>query len=130
MGFISVLAAAVACWAFGAAYYMILAKPWVAASGVAVDENGKPTNDSPLPYVVSFLCMILVAGMLRHTFAMAGIDTLTKGVVAGAGVGAFFIAPWIVINNAYGDRPFRLSIIDGGYAICGCAIAGLILALF
>ena len=74
--------------------------------------------------------MIVVAGMMRHMFAMAGIDGLGKGLISGLGVGLFFISPWIMINNAYGDRPFKLTLIDGGYATFGCAVIGAILGLF
>ena len=73
--------------------------------------------------------MILVAGMMRHTFALSGIDTWGKGLISGLGVGLFFISPWIMINNAYGDRPFKLTLIDGGYATFGCAIIGAVLML-
>ena len=74
--------------------------------------------------------MVLVAGMLRHVIAQAGIDTILKGLMTGGGIGLFMISPWIMINNAYGDRPFKLTLIDGGYAVFGCAIMGIILVLF
>ena len=130
MGFLSVIVAAVCGFAFGAVWYMTLAKTWVVAAGIKVDENGKPVNDGPLPYIMAFVAMILVAGMMRHTFAMAGIDTIMKGLVSGLGVGLFFISPWIMINNAYGNRPFKLTLIDGGYATFGCAVMGAVLGLF
>ena len=130
MGFLSVIIAAIGGFAFGAAWYMALAKQWVAAVGIETDENGRPINDGPLPYILSFIAMILVAGMMRHTFAMAGIDGFGKGLIAGLGVGLFFISPWITINNAYGGRPFRLTMIDGGYATFGCGVMGAILGLF
>ena len=50
--------------------------------------------------------------------------------MSGLGVGLFFISPWIMINNGYAGRPFRLTLIDGGYATFGCAIIGLVLMLF
>lgn len=130
MELISVLAAAAGSWIFGAAWYMALAKPWVAAVGLKTDENGRPEGDSALPYIMSAIAMIVVAGMMRHTFGMAGITTVGKGLMSGLGVGLFFISPWIMINNAYGMRPFRLTLIDGGYATIGCAIMGVILTLF
>jgi len=34
-----------------------------------------------------------------------------------------------MINNAYTMRPFRLTVIDGGYAIIGCGLIGLVLTL-
>ena len=79
---------------------------------------------------MSMVAMIIVAGMMRHIFGMAGIASVGKGLLAGLGIGLFFISPWIMINNAYGGRPFRLTIIDGGYATLGCGVIGLILTLF
>jgi len=129
MGLLAVLVAAIAGFAFGAAWYMALAKPWMEAASIKVDENGKPLNDTPLPYIMAGIAMILVAGMMRHTFALSGIDTVGKGLISGLGIGLFFISPWIMINNAYGDRPFKLTLIDGGYATFGCAIIGAVLML-
>lgn len=130
MELVNVLAAAAASYVFGAAWYMSLAKPWVEASGIECDENGKPVNQSAMPFVLSAIAMIVVAGMMRHVFALSGIEGVSKGLVSGLGIGLFFISPWIMINNAYGDRPFKLTLIDGGYATFGCAIIGLVLELF
>ena len=130
MGFLSVIIAATGGFAFGAAWYMTLSKQWIEAVGVETDENGRPMNNSPLPFILAMIAMIFVAGMMRHTFAMAGIDGFGKGLVAGLGIGLFFISPWIMINNAYGERPFKLTVIDSGYATFGCAVMGAILGLF
>lgn len=130
MGFISVIVAAAASWFFGAVWYMALSKPWLEAAGIECDAEGKPKGSSPMPFVLSALCMLLVAGMMRHIFAGSGVDTMAKGLMSGLGIGAFFIAPWIMINNAYAMRPFKLTLIDGGYAVFGCAIIGVVLTLF
>ena len=130
MEIVNVLVAAAGAWLFGTVWYMSLAKPWVEASGIEVDANGRPVNNSPLPYILSAVAMVLVAGMMRHVISQAGIDTLLKGLMTGGGIGLFMISPWIMINNAYGDRPFKLTLIDGGYATIGCAIIGVVLVLF
>lgn len=130
MEFLSIIVAAIASFAFGAVWYMILSKPWVEAAGIKVDQNGRPVSQSATPFILAGIAMILVSGMMRHVFGMAGIDTIDKGLMAGLGIGLFFISPWIMINNAYGDRPFKLTLIDGGYATFGCAIIGMILTLF
>lgn len=131
MELLNVLAAAAGSWVFGAIWYMTLSKPWLQAAGIDCDENGRPKGGgSPLPFVLSALAMIVVAGMMRHIFGMAGIATVGAGLVSGLGIGAFFIAPWVMINNAYGMKPFTLTLIDGGYAVFGCAIIGAILTLF
>lgn len=129
MGYLAVVVAAAVGYIFGAVWYMTLAKPWMEAASIEVDENGRPANGSMMPYILSALAMLAVAGMMRHIFSMASIDTMLKGLVSGAGIGLFFISPWIMINNAYGGRPFRLTIIDGGYAFFGCALMGLVLTL-
>lgn len=127
---LQVLIAAAAGYAFGAVWYMALAKPWIKATGVEVDENGRPTNNSPIPFIVAFISAIFVAGMMRHIFMMAGIDTPAKGVVTGLGLGLFVAVPWMVNNVMFADRNKNLIWIDGGYAAGGCTVIGLVLALF
>ncbi len=129
MEYVSVVLAAVAAFAFGAVYYMVLAKPWMAAAGIALGADGKPINNSAVPYVVSFICIILVSGMMRHTFALSGITTPDKGLISGLGVGLFFITPWIFINTGYSERPWKLAVIDGGYATAAAAIIGVVLTV-
>lgn len=131
MGFLSVIVAAVAAFAFGAGYYMVLAKPWMAAAAIETGPDGKPVGgESPTPYIVSFICILLVAGMMRHTFALSQIETLGKGLQSGLGIGLFFITPWIFINTGYSNRPWKLAIIDGGYATAAATIIGIVLTLF
>ena len=130
MEVINVLVAAAAAWIFGAVWYMALAKPWVEAAGVKVDANGRPEGGSPLPFILSAIAMILVAGMMRHIYAQAGITGMSKGVITGLGLGLFVASPWVMINNAFGGRPFKLTLIDGGYATFGCAVIGLVLTIW
>lgn len=130
MGILSVIVATIAAFAFGAGYYIVLAKPWMAAAGIEVGPDGKPKNESLIPYIVSFIGILLVAGMMRHSFALSGIDTFGKGLQSGFGIGLFFITPWIFINTGYADRPWKLAIIDGGYATAAATIIGAVLTLF
>ncbi|MEM8978253.1 MAG: DUF1761 domain-containing protein [Pseudomonadota bacterium] len=129
--FINVIIAGVASFAFGAVWYMSLAEPWKAASGIAVDENGDPLNQSdPVPYITSFVASLLVAGMMRHAFVTGGVETFWAGLVSGFGVGAFLVSPWIATFYAFNSKPLLLVAIDCGYAIIGCTIIGAVLMLF
>ena len=131
MEYVNVLAAAIASFAFGAVWYMVLAKPWMAASGVEVGDDGRPANSaSPTTYIIALIAAVLVAGMMRHVFELAGITTISKGIIGGFGLGLFIATPWIATNNAFGGRPMTLSVIGGGYATIGCTIMGLVLTLF
>jgi hypothetical protein len=51
-----------------------------------------------------------------------------SGGQLGLGGGAFVIAPWVMINNAYSIRPFRLTVTGGSYAIAGCGLIGSVLS--
>jgi hypothetical protein len=131
MGFLSVIVAALAGFGVGAVWYMTLSNTWMEAAGIPVGADGRPANgSSPMPFVIAFAAMLLVAGMMRHAFAMAGIDGVGKGLLSGLGVGAFFIAPWLAMDYAYSMRDRRLTWIDGGYAILGCGAIGAVLGLF
>ncbi|MEL6100693.1 MAG: DUF1761 domain-containing protein [Pseudomonadota bacterium] len=131
MSTLAVIVAGVASFMFGAIWYSLLVKPWMEASGVVLNEDGVPANRSnPLPYITAILASILVAGMMRHVFVLGGIDTVAKGLVAGAGIGLFLAAPWIATNYGFAGRPMRLTLIDGGYAAIGCTVIGVVLTLF
>ena len=132
MGFLAVIVAGVAGFMFGAVWYTVFAKQWMAASGVPLNAEGEaPANRSnPIPYVTSFVAGILVAGMMRHVFVLSGIDTLGEGLVSGFGFGLFLVSPWIATFYGFGARPFRLTLIDGGYATFGCTVIGTVLMLF
>ncbi|HQY42917.1 MAG TPA: DUF1761 domain-containing protein [Paracoccaceae bacterium] len=131
MELLNVIVAGIAGFAVGAVWYMSLAKPWMQATGIKMGPDGKPAGgSSPMPMIIGFVAMLVVAGMMRHIFQMAAIDTTGKGLIGGLGIGAFFITPWIAMNNAFGMRPLMLTVIDSGYAILGSAVIGLVLTLF
>jgi hypothetical protein len=131
MEFLNVIVAAVAAFAFGAVWYMSMSKPWMAAAEIPVDANGKPQgNGSPMPFVVGLIAMVLVAGMMRHIFAMSGLTTIGGGVMGGFGIGAFLITPWVAMNYAFGMRKPALTLIDGVNSVVGCTIMGAVLNAF
>jgi hypothetical protein len=131
MEFLNVIAAALAAFAFGAVWYMSMSKPWIAAAQIPVDTNGKPQgNGSPMPFVIGIVAMVLVAGMMRHIFAMSGLDTIGEGIMGGFGIGAFLITPWVAMNYAFGMRKPMLTVIDGVNSVVGCTIMGVVLNAF
>jgi len=131
MEYVAVIAATVAAYAFGAVWYIVMSKPWVKAAGIPIGPDGKPqVSGSAMPFIVGFICVLLVAGMMRHVFGMATLDTVLDGLMGGFGIGAFFITPWVVMNYTYSGRPLSLALIDGVYSIVGCTIIGVVLTLF
>lgn len=127
MEFINVLAAALAAFAFGAVWYIALSKPWMAASGVTEEQQRAA---GPMPFVVGVLAMVLVAGMMRHLLGTAGVTTMGGGAIAGLGIGAFLVTPWVTMNYAFALRKPALTLIDGVNGIVGCTIMGVVLNAF
>ena len=131
MEIFNVLAAASASFVFGVVWYMALSDPWMTASGVARDADGKPLNSSnPRPCILSAISAIVVAGMMRHVLAASGVTAISLGVIAGFGIGAFLIVPWMMMNNEVAGKPFQWTVIDGGYAVIGCTLMGAVLMAF
>lgn len=131
MAILSVFVAALAGWMIGAVWYMSLAKAWMEAASIPVGADGKPEGgQSPALIAFGFAMIFLVAALMAHMFGRASITLWHAGLTTGLAVGAFFITPWIALNNSYCGRPAKLTLIDGGYAILACGVMGLILTLF
>ena len=128
MGILAVLLAAAGGFATGAVWYMALAKPWMRAVG-KTEEEGK-ASQNPVTFVIAFLAALLTAGMMRHVFAMSGIESIGGGLISGLGIGAFMTAPWLITNYAFAGRPKQLWMIDGGYSIAACTVIGGVLGAF
>ncbi len=131
MEIINVLAAAASAYVFGAIWYSFWGKTWMQAAEISLEDiKGPDGKQSPMPFIISAICVIIVAGMMRHLFAMAGIEEAGKGLLTGFGIGLFIVSPWIATNYAYGMRRRNLTLLDGGYATIGCTLMGLVLTLF
>ena len=131
MEYLNVIAAGAGAYVFAAVWYIAMSKPWMKAAGIPVDANGRPLGSgSAMPFVVGIVAQILVAGMMRHIFATSGIVSIGGGAVAGAGIGAFIIAPWVAMNYSFAMRKPALSVIDGVNSVVGCTVMGMILNAF
>ncbi len=137
MEILNVIAAALAAFAFGAVWYMSMSKAWIAAAEISVDASGRPTRhegqtggSSPMPFVVGLIAMVLVAGMMRHLLGASGVTTVGGGALAGFGIGAFLIAPWVAMNYGFAMRKPALTVIDGVNSVVGCTIMGAVLNAF
>jgi len=127
MEYLNVIAAAAAAWIFGAVWYGIVGSRWMAASGLTEETVNRK---NPVPYIGSFVCALLVAGMTRHILATSGVTTIGGGIVTGLGLGLFIAAPWIATNVLFGQRDRNLIWMDGMYPTIGIALMGLVLTLF
>ena len=108
MNYVAILIAAVAGFAWGAAYYMTLSKQWLAAVGKV------EPNKSVTPFIISFVALVVMAFVLSGAIGHLGPGNVTvkNGIISGVILWAGFIATTIFVNNAYPGRKYMLSVID------------------
>jgi uncharacterized protein DUF1761 len=127
MEILNVIAAGAAAWVFGAVWYMRLGQAWMDAAGLTEDDINQ---SDPLPYIISFIGAVVVAGMMRHVMISSGIVTLGGGLMVGLGLGLFIVLPWMINNVLFSNRSRSLIWMDGGYAVIGSTIIGVVLQAF
>jgi hypothetical protein len=123
--------AAIASFAFGAVWYTSLSRQWMAARGLTEAEVRARTGRSPLPFVISFVALLIMAwmlaGILLHLARGGTVMSVRSGLVAGFFLWLGFVITTMAVNHAFqGERP-SLTLIDGGHWLGVLLIQGAIL---
>ena len=128
VNYLAVLIATVAGFAFGAAYYMSLSKPWLAAMGKTKDELAAAGKGSPVPFIVSIVALAIMAWVLAGTMGHLGQGqvTLKNGVISALFVWLGFVITTLAVNYSFGQRRPMLTVIDGIHWLGVLVIQGAI----
>jgi hypothetical protein len=136
INYIAVLIAAFAAWGFGAAWYNLLATPWLAAQGKTpeqFEQEMKPHRGSPrfyTPFVLAFVCNLIMAWVLAGMIAHLGPVTIRSATVSAAFVWFGFVLTTMSVNYAFGGRKPLLTVIDGGHWLGALLIMGAVIGAF
>jgi hypothetical protein len=129
MTYLGILAAALAAWVFGAAWYGALGKAWQAA--LDRDPGDCKGQKMPLgPMIGSFLAELVMAAALGQVLLHMSVVGWSWGALSGLGIGIGLMAPVTVVNNLFPGRKPMLSVIDGAHWIGVAAIMGAVLGAF
>jgi len=115
MNYPAVLAAAVAGFAFGAVWYMTLARPWMAALGKSEAEI--KAGASSVVYVVTAIAQLVMA------YFLAGLTTAFFVWFA-------FVLTTMAVNHGFQGAKRMLTLIDGLHWLGVLLIQGLVIGLF
>jgi len=128
INYLAVLIAVLATFGFGAAYYTTLSKQWLDAVGLT-REAMTAKGGSPLPFVISFIALAVMAVVLAGAVGHLGPGqvTLRNGIVTGLFMWLGFVVTTIFTNNAYPGRKFSLSLIDSIHWLGVLVIQGAII---
>ena len=123
INYLAILVAAIAAFAWGAAYYMTLSKQWLAAVG-RVEPNKSPT-----PFIISFVALLVMGWVLAGTLGHlgAGQVTVKNGIISGLFVWLGFVVTTVFVNNAYPGRKYALSLIDSLHWLGVLVVQGAVL---
>ncbi len=139
INYIAVVVAGVASFAFGAVYYMTLAKPWMAAIGKT--EEQVKSESSPFIYVTAIIAQLvmafMMAGVLGHLIlpgvsdgAPGGAVTLGNGLITGFCLWLGFVLTTMLINHGFQGQKRALSVIDGGHWLGVLLLQGAVIGAF
>ncbi len=129
---LGVALAAVASFAFGAAYYTILSKLWLEASGKTEDEVKQERTATP--FITSFIGLVVMAIVLSSQFMpeQMGYESASTGyeihIALMLWVG--FIVTSMATNNAFQGAKPKLTLIDAGHWLGVVVIQVLVLGAF
>jgi hypothetical protein len=128
VNYLAILIATIAGFAFGAAYYMSLSKPWLAAVGKTKEELSA-SGGSPMPFIVSIVSLAIMAWVLAGGIAHLGPGqvTLKNGIISALFMWLGFVVTTMAVNNAFGQRKPSLTIIDGIHWLGVLVIQGAII---
>jgi Protein of unknown function (DUF1761) len=135
VNWLAILMAAVAAWIFGAIYYGILGKSWLAAQGktmesMKIGNAGKSALAKAAPFILSFVAEVVMAWALHGILLHMGLFTLRAGIVAGALIWFGFVLTTVAVNNAFSGRKPMLTAIDAGHWLGVLIIAGAVIGWF
>ena len=131
INFIGVLAAAVASWIFGAVYYGLLGRQWMAALGRSEEECAQAGKQAPpvAALIISFVAEIVMAAMLAGLLAHMGGPNVRAGLITGALMWFGFVVTVLGTNYAYEKARPSLMTINSGHWLGVLLVQGLALGL-
>lgn len=128
INWLAVVVAAIAAWLFGAAWYMALSKPWIAAAKIDLTTSQR----SITPFIVSFVAELLMATVVALLLGAVtgGEPSLIAGLIFGFVFWLGFVATTLAVNHRYEGFGWDLTLIDGGHWLGVLLIIGAVIGWF
>ena len=128
LNWLAVLVSAVANMVLGAAWYGILAEPWL--EGIGKTRKWTEENQRPTDYIIAFVNSLLMSFFLANVLSWTGVTGLVGGLTMGLFMWLGFNAFSFAVNHAFEGRSFKLWAINSGVYLVGLLIMGVLLGLW
>jgi hypothetical protein len=131
INYLAVLVAAVGGWLLGAAWYALLGNTWMAAVGkTKADLVGPSGKHSPIPFVLSFVALVVMAAVLAEFISYLGPATTQEGITVGFLAWLGFVITSMGVNHAFTSQRPALTAIDGGHWLAVLLLQGAVIGAF
>lgn len=130
INWLAVLVGGIGYFMLGALWYSLIFKnAWIKASGINMSDPNVKTGVAQT-MLASLVLMIIASIGLGILITRIGSAGWMTGCKVGLLVGVCFSATAISISYLYEKKPMALHLINGLYNICGCVVAGIIIAVW
>lgn len=127
VNYLAVGSSVLAAFIFGAIYYRLMSKFWLAASGI---DKSQVKGHRPSLFITLIVAELIIAFMLAGLIAHLGPVNIRSGVTTAAHIWFAFVVPVMAVNYGFGMRKPMLTIIDSGHWLGVLLITGAVIGAF
>lgn len=130
INFWSVLVAAIASMVVGFVWYSpaVFGKQWMKLSGITEADIKKDSANKA--YMFSFVAALITAYVLEHVLQYVGASNASDGAKAGFWMWLGFVATTTSMDSLFGEKPWKLNILQNGHQLVSLIVMGIILAMW
>ncbi len=121
---------AVVYWLLQAAWFTVFSVPWQNGLRMSPEEiSAYRAHPNFWPYVIAFLCNVILAFVIARVLALGGVYTIIRGLRLGLLVG--LVAAFAMITElVFEMRSQHFMLISAGCPLVGCTVMGIILGVW
>ena len=126
--YLAIIVAALVYFVIGAIWYSVLfGKAWMANVGRTKEQL---MSGSKIVYLYTLIAELVICFVMAFIIWILGTPNCISAIKVGAFFSLGFTATIIAINNWYGQRGTKLTLIDSGYHIVGIIFASIIITIW
>lgn len=130
LNYLAVLVGIIFNQAFGALWYSVWSKPWMAGAGLTMEdmEAMKGTPRQWYPYVVAIVGALVFTLGLAVLIQGMGADNAVDGLTLGLLAAVAFVVTSYATTYSFEGRGLNIFLINIGYPLISYSLIGILLA--
>jgi MFS family permease len=127
--YLAIIVSSIFYFILGAVWYspLLFAKPWMQHVGRSEEQL---KGGSKVVFLYTLIALFIICFVTSFIIWILGTCTVVSAIKVGLFISLGYTSTIIAINNWYGQRAGKLTLIDAGYHVIGIVAAAVILALW